>query len=382
MIHFKNTCLVLLMLVAFIGCSEIYIPDINTKTEALIVEGLITNGNGPFTIKLSKALPLQSNPQTTVSIVGDAKLSIKDNENKNVVLINQGNGNYNTPSTFYTKTGNTYVLHIETKDGSIYESSPQQLLPAQSYDSIRGLYSTQSYLDNTKVLTTVPGADIRVDLFKSVSTTDFVPSCRFTSNITIQYVYTYIENDPKTGLPITTWHWMIFGWRSFKLNGDENITEEKSVKTGAAILNHSIGFMPFGTNSYHFATTQYPQLTYYLRVNQYTMNDDAYRFYKAANNQLAATGKIFDPITSQLYGNMKCINNPSKIVLGLFEVSSVLQHAFVVSLRSKDVAVTKALTINVPYDSESQFKIWDGQYPQPTTPDYTYIPFPVWWFHN
>jgi len=382
MIQFKNTCLVLLMLVAFIGCSEIYIPDINTSTEALIVEGLITNGSGPFSIKLSKALPIDTNSVSNYDLVRDAKLSIKDNENKTSNLINMGNGYYNTPVSFIAKTGNTYTLHIQTKDGSIYESNPQKLLPAQSYDNIHGIYTTQSYLNYSKELTSVPGADILVDLYKSVPTTDFVPSCRFTSNITLQYIYTYIENNPITGMPITTWHWLIFGWKSFKLNGTENITEEKTVKTDALILNHSIGFMPFGTNSYNFTTPPFPQIYYYLRVNQYTMNDDAYRFYKAANNQLAATGKIFDPITSQLYGNMKCTNNPSKIVLGLFEVSSVIQHAFVVVAQNKNIVVTKVPTVDVSYNNEFQYKVWDGETQQPNSTDYTIIPFPAWWSHN
>jgi hypothetical protein len=382
MIQFKNICLVMLMLFAGIGCTEIYIPDVSTNTQALVVEGLITNGSGPFSIKLSIASPLNSTQTENSNMVLDAKVTIKDNENKTFELNNQLNGYYSTPNTFSSKTGNSYTLHIETKDGSIYESNPQQLLPAQSYDSIRGIYTTQSYLNYSKELTKVPGADIRMDLYKKAPTTNFVPSCRFISTITLQYVYTYTENDPKTGAPITTWHWLLFGWKSFKLNTDENISEEKSVTTNSSIINHSIGFMPFGTNSYNFYTPPYPYVIYYLSVDQYTMTDDAYRFYKGANDQLAATGKIFDPITSQLYGNMKCINNPAKIVLGLFEVSSFMQHGFTVWLSNKSVLVTKVQPVVVPYNDEFQYKVWDSPSSPPDSPDFKPIPYPTWWFHN
>jgi len=126
MIQFKNIYLVLFMLFAGIGCTEIYIPDISTNTQALIVEGLITNGSGPFSIKLSLASPLKSDPVGNSYMVIDAKLSIKDNENKTFDLINQKNGYYATPNTFSSKTGNSYKLHIETKDGSIYESNFEQ----------------------------------------------------------------------------------------------------------------------------------------------------------------------------------------------------------------------------------------------------------------
>jgi len=382
MIKFKIIYLGLLMLVAGIGCTEIYIPDISTNTQALIVEGLVTNGSGPFSIKLSLATPLNSIAVGDSYMVMDAKLSIKDNENKTFELINQRNGYYITPNTFSTKTGNSYILHIETKDGSIYESNPQQLLPAQSYDSIRGIYTTKSYLNYSKDLTAVTGADIRMDLYKKAPTTNFVPSCRFFSTITLQYIYTYTETNPLTGAPITSWHWVLFGWKNFKLNSDENISEEKSITTNSSILNHSIGFMPFATSSYNFYTPPFPSVSYYLRVDQYTMNDDAYRFYKGANDQLAATGKIFDPITSQLYGNMKCINNPAKIVLGLFEVSSVLQHGFTVRLGYKSVSVTKALVMDVPYNDEFKYKVSDDPTSSPDSPDYRIIPFPAWWYHN
>lgn len=381
--HFKNICLIVLLIIAFIRCTEVYNPNVSSDTKALIVEGLITDEAGPFTIKLFEAVPISFDSVVDSKTVSGAKLIVTENENKTYVLTETTAGTYSTPSNFITKVGNSYKLHITTKDGNIYESNAEKLLSPQTYDSIRGIRATEDYLNGNNELQHAAGADILVNLFKSLS--DSVVSCRFNSKIVIQYLYTARDLD-LNGKEITDWHWVCFGWSTYDLNSTENITEEKNATTNSLIQNHSIGFMPFATASYGFDTPYATSIIYYLRVSQYTMNDDSYRFYKGANNQLSASGKIFDPITSQLYGNMKCVSNSSKIVLGLFEVSSVKQHGFIVrgSSSANDVFVTKTTPQDVPNSSYSQYKVWDSNPISKPKNDslYTPIPFPGWWYHQ
>jgi hypothetical protein len=385
MIHLKKICFVVLLIITLIGCTEVYIPEVNSDTQALIVEGLVTDGAGPFTIKLSMAKPLSFDSVGAAKSVLDAKLVITDNENHVFTLDEAGSGNYSTPTNFKPQTGNSYKLRIETKDGSIYESKLEKLLPPQTYDSIRGFYTKNNYLNSNKELENATGADICVDLFKSVSTSESVPSCRFVSNVTVQYQYTVAGTD-SFGNPTNDWFWFLFGWNTFNLNETENITEEKVASANPIMHNHSIGFMPLTAANYGFTIPYEASIIYYLRVNQYTMNSDSYRFYKDANTQLSANGKIFDPIAAQLYGNMKCVNNSSKVVLGLFEVSSVKQHAFIVRGSSYDqtVSVSKGPIVNVPNASYFEFKVWAGNpLAKPKNdPFYTPIPFPAWWYHN
>jgi hypothetical protein len=384
MIHLKKICFVVLLIITLIGCTEVYIPEVNSSTQALIVEGLVTDGAGPFTIKLSKAKPLSFDSVGVATPVLDAKLMIMDNENHVYTLDEGGSGNYITPTNFKPQIGNSYKLNIETKDGSIYESKLEKLLQPQTYDSIRGFNTTNSYLNSNHELQNATGADICVDLFKYLSKSESVPSCRFVSNVTVQYQYTETGTDA-LGNPTNDWFWFFFGWNTFNLNETENITDEKVVSPNPIVHNHSIGFMPFTAANYGFIIPYEASIVYYLRVNQYTMNSDSYRFYKDANTQLSASGKIFDPITSQLYGNMKCVNNSSKIVLGLFEVSSVKQDAFIVrgSSYNQTVSISKVPIIIVPNATYNQFKVWAAMSGKPQNdPAYTPIPFPVWWYHN
>ncbi|HEY5591488.1 MAG TPA: hypothetical protein VIK55_10765, partial [Paludibacter sp.] len=79
MIYLKYICLVVLMMVAFIGCTEIYTPKIDSKAETLVIEGLITDGTGPFTIKLSRAILFNSDSVSASNFVEGAKLTVIDN---------------------------------------------------------------------------------------------------------------------------------------------------------------------------------------------------------------------------------------------------------------------------------------------------------------
>jgi len=383
--YIKNIGLILLISFAFIRCSEIYIPNINSDSEGLIVEGLITDEAGPFTIKLSEAKAISFDSLVGSTTVSGAKLTITDNENHTFVLTESTAGSYVTPSNFSSKVGNSYKLFITTKSGDKYESNVEKLSIPQTYDSIRGIHATENYLNDNNELQNVSGAEILVDLFKFQSILDSVPSCRFLSNITIQYKYTAKGRDALGNLT-TDWHWVFFGWNTFNLNSIENITDEKSVTSSPQIQNHSIGFMPFAASSYGFMIPDETSIIYYLRVSQYTMNNDSYRFYKGANNQLSATGKIFDPITSQLQGNIKCVSDPAKIALGLFEVSSVKQSAFLVngSAASDNITVAKALVMNVPASKDVEYKVWDTSPDMRPKNDSLFIPkpFPDWWYHN
>ncbi len=372
------------MTFTFIRCTEIYNPNISSNTKALIVEGLITDAKGPYTIKLSLAKPLPfDSVGATRFFVHDAKVTITDNERNTYILPESSAGNYTTPLSFNSKIGNTYKLQIITKDGSRYESNPEKLLPPQGYDSIRAFYGTEDFINKTDELKKVAGADIRVDLFNNLYATDTVPSCRFVSNVTIQYFYTYREKD-LGGNDIMTWRWDNFGWKTFKLNSLQNITENKAPSTNPFLKNHFIGFMPYDPLSYGIMLPD-PTIIYYLRVDQYTMNKDSYRFYKAANTQLSANGKIFDPIASQLLGNMKCINDPSKIVLGLFEVSSVKKYSFVVDMIVWKIRIKlfNAPVMDVPKDKEYNYKVWESAREMPANDTlFNFIPLPVWWNHN
>lgn len=365
------------------SCTEIYVPNINTDKEALVVEGLITDSDGPYTVKLSQAqLYTSDESDTETSIAYGAAVTITDNDNYVYPLTETSAGVYVTDNSFKAVVGKKYQLHITTKDGVEYESSSERLLAPESYDSIRAFTTTQDYVDVNSDVVNVKGADVRMNLFTNYSSADSVYACRFETQLVYQYWYTYRDRDIN-GNEIMTYHWVNFGWKKFMLNTTNNITEEKSPSASPAINNHSLCFVPYDALNYGLIIPT-PTIIYYLKVKQYSMNHDSYRFYEAANDQLSAGDKLFDPISSQLYGNIKCVTDSSKLALGLFEVSSVKYHAFVLELTDwqNTVTVRKTSYIDIPDNSYYQYRIWEALSGKPENDStYNVIPLPSWWYH-
>jgi hypothetical protein len=61
----------------------------------------------------------------------------------------------------------------------------------------------------------------------------------------------------------------------------------------------------------------------------YSLSEEAYLYYTHLQEQLTAENQLFDPISTNLISNIKCENDPSKKVFGLFEVSGKsAKHSF------------------------------------------------------
>lgn len=364
------------LMIFIVGCTEIYVPNVESDQEALVVEGLITNGDGPFFVKLTKALPYNSDLTAKAAYVTDAMLTVTDSEGQSFDLAYQTGGTYRLPDTFSAVTGRSYTLHIETSDGETYESDAQKLLMPIKIDTLYSKTVTKNYLNKQGILVQVPGYEVRANLFHVVSSENRMPLCRFESDVVVQYQYSFIEIDRLTMMPMD-WNWFVFGWNTFDLDETSNITQERTTSAKAEIKDHYLCFIPKQTDIYGISTFPDASMIYYYRLKQYTINDETYRFYEEANKQLDASGKIFDPITSQLYGNMHCTSNPSKKALGMFEVSSVSMASYLV--RRSTVPVPYIATI--PVRGESRYKFYpDGR---PTNDsEFVAKPYPYWWSHS
>lgn len=368
----------------FYQCTEVYYPEISSDTEALVVEGLITQEAGPYSIKLTMAKPLRfDSTGVNAYAVRLAKVTITENDKTRYTLIENSPGVYTTPANFRAIIGNYYKLTVQTKDGFSYVSNSEKLPPPQTVDSIKSETVTQNYVNAKMEEVAVRGAEVRADLFSAVSNDSDIPSCRFSSVLTYQYWWTYRDRDIN-GNEIMAYHWVNFGWKNYVLNSFDNITDEKKPSISPVIKNHSLCFIPYEPEAYNLMFSD-PKVIFYVRVNQFTLNHDSYRFYLSAKNQLSATGKLFDPINSQLYGNMRCDNNKDRIVLGLFEVSSVTQHSFVVELSNwkRTAKVRYADYVEIPKNNDFLFRDWDEMSAPPANdPTYIPIPLPGWWYHN
>lgn len=305
----KSKYFLLLIFPILWGCKEIYEPEINNTNTAIVIQGLLTNNPGQVSVRVSRAVSFDSTDNRQP--IEKAIVKIHDDRGAEFELFHTSSGVFKNDN-LYAQLGRTYTLTVTTADGLKYESSPQQLSQSFKQDSIYGNYLTKEIMSQNDYgdyfYVSQDGIETFVDLSSGTSE---VPKCRYELSVTVLYYYTI------PGLPPP----IVYCWKTFNPNANSNVTKTKFDKSIGVVKKHNINF--FSTNIFNY--DERPNLSiaaFLLILNKYNLSAEVHKFYEDLNNQLTASGKIFDPSPSQLIGNMKCTTNSDKMVFGLFEVSS------------------------------------------------------------
>lgn len=335
--------IVILSLLFTISCKEVYEPDINASQNALVVEGLLTDQFQPCAVKLRTAVPYDSSGYGKAIL--HAKVYITDDNGTKYPLSELGNGAYATnPATLVGRPGKNYTLHIETKEGDIYESAPQLMLPNDFNDKVHAIQTVKEsliedyYGEVTKIQT--KGMDLLCDI---TANENDLPRFRFTIRVAREYQYS---------VPLSLMLTLFFDcWEQFDINDLANITEEKYRTASNDIVNHSMLFLADESSRGAFYKDSFINAAItdrIVRVTRYRLNPETFEYYKNMNKLLSAEGKIFDPVAVQLKGNITCINHPEKLALGYFEASSVNISAFRFLPNNTHVMRTENITLHDP----------------------------------
>lgn len=325
------------------SCYKVYEPRINRRKKILIVNGTITNKTDVYHIQLSFAEPFNS--IGAAEPVREADVYVTDNLENRYLFHEKKSGDYISDSLQFTAIpGRTYMLHILTSDGQEYESDFQRLFPEVNPDSVYGEFDNKEILErSTGLKVNTHGANILVDVKNGADT---LPRFRMLLNLVNQYYY--FEYIP--GLNI---HYDFYCWQTVSANPYFNITGGEYYLNSAYLRKYLIGFV----DDY----LRFLALVYYERINeedssaiaiegrgygifehhgqilylnQYTINNETYLYYKSLDEQLQSEGKLFDPVAAQLNGNIKCISDPERKAIGFFEVSSVSYSSYKLDFRN------------------------------------------------
>jgi hypothetical protein len=309
-----NRCFATFLLLAFFalgGCQEEYLADLEKIEPLLVVEGLITDRPGPYRISLSLSDRFQEPPVHRG--VSGAVVTISVNDGKNIRLYESFYGNYFTPDDFIGETGKLYTLKITTSDGSQFASTPQEILPPIKIDSVFGVFSEKVFYMPSSVSNSLYSFKVG-GTYAFISTSgsgEYATRFRYSSSLYVQYgvpINDVTVDNCWIKRPITNFQPRDLGFYS-------NIDGSSEEIGFAPIMAHGLSFLGYP-----------PKLLYdQVRVmvhKFYTLNPESYSFHKAKNDQLNTDGRIFDPISAQLPGNVFCLSDPEKPVLGFFEASS------------------------------------------------------------
>ncbi len=309
----------------FIGCTEVYEPDISVDKNYLIVEGLITDEPGPHKINLSRSNTFGEDFES--KHVENAILKVVDSQD-NVTHLEEKDGNYYTPANFSGQVGEIYTLHIATDDGSKYRSKSQEIVKPVTVDKVYAEFDSMLFFSEAMRSGNLYEREIDgINVFLDVHSEDGQsPQFRFTSVLMLQYA---IELSFGGMEPIIDFCWD-------KVSATDYIEADvgKNLDIPESKRNH-IAFVPLSSRDMRYIGLE---TTYKIIGNRqiwkpyanpriiksvYTLNDDAYTFHVDRNKQLSDEGHYFDPISPQLNSNIYNVDDPDENVLGFFEASSV-----------------------------------------------------------
>jgi len=285
------------------SCFRSYDPEIEKTQALLVVDGLITDQPATYHVSLHYSNSFTGTKEYKAA--ESAKITITDNIGNVYALAGGSNGLYYTDSTKFTGVpGRSYMLHI-LLSGQQYESAPQLLPISETTDTLYGEYTTREVLmaDAYGGYFTFTENVLQICMnFKSQN--DSIQAIRLTP--------TFVNEGLLTTISTTTFCCTIVSQDDSRA---VNITDEAYQLKVSEINHHVVGSFVL-----HDGPSPYLQIVSFSR---YLLNNESYKYYKEIKTQLTAEGKLFDPITSQLSGNITCKSDPSRCALGFFEASAV-----------------------------------------------------------
>ncbi|GAB4038263.1 DUF4249 domain-containing protein [Spirosoma jeollabukense] len=291
---------VLLCLLMVVSCITPYSPDTVSIPPSLIVEGMITNQPGPYTIKLTRTADFSYKSLNLLET--GATVIISDNLGNQETLTEQSpGGNYQSSSTgIRGVVGRTYKVTIKTKGGATYESDPELLKAAPPIDRIYYEYKyVPGAINNGKANTW----NVYIDMKDPATTGDyyrwewahyeFVEVCQRVSSV---------GQSLPMGIPCCSNCWDITRCYSNCIN----------ILSDANVNGNSISRQFIQEVSYEASTR------YYVEITQQSLSKGIYEFFKTAKQQVQNTGGLFDAAPGSIGGNIHATSDPNLKVYGYF----------------------------------------------------------------
>jgi hypothetical protein len=307
-------------------CVDPYSPKLKGYESLLVVDGLVTNKNSSYTVKLSRTFREQTATPVPVS---DATIFITDNDGSEFVLKNSGSGIYKTDSTgFQGAIGKTYILHIRTAQDVEYESEPSVMLPVPEIDSIYFGKDQEIINNGTETgdgiriyLDTKAGNDNKFFRWAFDETWKFGVPCpkkwdfvNETIMLPVADVKQYCWKMRKSEDIIIR---SVFPWQS------DNIEKEPIFFIDTRRSDRLL-------------------IKYSILIHQYSISKKEYEFWNNMKKVNESGGDIFSMQPFPIVSNIHNVNDPAEQILGYFQVSAVTD-------KRKYILLSDILGLNVPF---------------------------------
>ena len=298
----------------------------------MVVDGLITDANTSYTVKLSGTFQDLNTGSTPVQ---DAAVFITDELGTNSFLNNLGNGMYKTDSlVFQGIVGKTYVLHIQTKEGN-YESDPCLMHPVPEIDSVY-FAKDQRYVSNGSEIQ--EGVSIYLDAAEGDNTSyyrwDFDETWKF--SIPFPKRFDYIDGGFEPVAKVKEYCWK-------SMRSADLIVRSTNPGQSPRIIKEPVTFIATGESNRLM-------IEYSILIRQYSISYNDYNFWGNLKKLNETGGDIFASQPYSVISNIHNITDPKEKVLGYFQVSAVKEKRIFISFND-------IVKMHLPFYHENKCKI-------------------------
>jgi hypothetical protein len=291
------------LLLALAGCVDPYMPDVITAPRSyLVVDGFI-NSQGVTQIKLSRTYNLTDG---TPPVEARATVYIEDEAGGRFPLRETTAGLY-LSDALTLDAAQRYRLTLSTRAGRQYASDFVPVKTTPAIDSI----SWEAAADELRIKVSSHDSRNATQFYRwnYEETWEFAPIISTRLEYSNETVHPRDEPYPDRC------------WRS-QLSTSINIGKTTNLSQDV-LANHILRKLP--------NTTELLYRKYSILVKQHGMTRAEYDYWDLLRKNTESIGTLFDPLPSQLTGNVHCLDDAEELALGFVGVHSITEKRIFIS---------------------------------------------------
>lgn len=297
----KYIWLISIILVFFTGCISRIDKNIPQVGNQLVIEGQITNGNGPYPVKIGRT----SDKQRIMVPVGGAQVMIFDDTDQKQELYTEKNTGYYQAAGNTVKgiPGHTYHIKVTLKDGSVYESRPETMPDIVTHDSAYFKIGTQNRINKYGITLHDHVVKVYDDTYLPQTAQPYYLEW-YVREVYILQQFTY--SGPLAPPPEYCFITAYPDPQTISLydGAQADGKEIKNQLVATKVVDYSFFYR------------------HYFNVHVVALTHNAYVYWKHVNDIINTSGTIFDVPPSTAIGNIYNVNNSKDDILGYFEAVS------------------------------------------------------------
>lgn len=313
---------------------------IPSASSLLVVEGMISDNPGPYTVYVSKSIGLNAD-SSFHDPVSKASIKLFDDQGNVEDFTETKPGEYVTGGTIQGQVGHSYHITLQTQDGNTYKSEPDKINPVGEIEQIKFEYEARTihriYGDEDANV-----FNIYVDANAGTGDENYT-RWRYTGTFKVatnpEQHYIQADGPPyRDPLPCSGYILLpALGGGKLEQVGpctcctcwvnqyeSEPHLSDNQLVSNNEFKNVKVGEVPINSTSFSYK--------YMVAVDQMSLSKQAFDFFKLIRIQKDGASSLFQPPSGEIKGNITAANSNASVV-GLFWATSI-KTKYIFILRS------------------------------------------------